>query len=332
MATKAMMNNIMLNLNTNIQQEMRLFMDYSEECTLTIQQLKNTRIKETMKKPNLNENEEDNTQLLIEPKNIKPIKITPTEQKHTIAIDASVIRIADSAKGTVIALRGAIIHRSNNIKVEIIGPMIRFISYEGMTTITNIETTIKTELKIFERLIQHYAATKNKNAIILLDHSLTITPDKPGNLLIDILENARNNSNIVMAFSKDSGIILSGKTLFSIDANAEPPFIIDLTDSIKYKTTTLRLAGSTYLSRLSKQMFPYRVDVYPRTAALHGFGSLILSDALIYGYPETLSIAHSMCSFTWLDVVGLQRALVKDTSAILIDEPECRTAILSPFS
>lgn len=326
------MNNIMLNLNTNIQQEMRLFMDYSEECILTIQQLKNTTIKETIKKPNINENEEDNTQLLIEPKNLQPIKIKPTEQKNTIAIDASVIRLADTAKGTVIALRGAIIHRSNNIKVEIIGPMIKFISYEGMTSTTTIETTIKTELKIFERLIQHYVTTKNKNAIILLDHSLTITPDKPGNLLMDILENARDNSNIVMAFSKDSGIILSGNTLFSINADAEPPFIIDLTDSIKYKAPSLRLAGRIYLSRLSKQLFPYRVDVYPHSTALNGFGSLILSDALIYGYPETLSIAHLMCSFTWLDIIGLQRALVKNTSAILIDEPECRTALLSPFS
>jgi len=330
--TEATMNNIMINLNTNNQQEKRIFIDYSEECLHTIKQLKKTKIKETYTKPNINENEEDTPQLLIDPKNTKPIKITPTQPKHTIAIDASVIRLADTGRGTVIALRGSIIHRSNNIKVEIIGPMMRYISYEGMTSTTNIETTIKTELKIFERLIQLYAASKAKNALILLDHSLTVTPDKPGNLLLDVLETSSNNSNIVMAFSKDSGIILSGNALCSIDTNTDPPFIIDLTGSIKYKSPSLRLAGNTYLSRLSKQLFPYRVDVYPRPAALEGFGSLLSSDALIYGYPETLSIAHSMCAFTWLDVVGLQRALIEDTESILIDEPECRVALLSPFS
>jgi hypothetical protein len=326
------MNNIMINLSTNINQEMRLFIDYSEECLHTIKKLKNTKIKEAWTKPLTSENEDDTPQLLIDPKNVKLIKITPTDSREIIAIDASVMRIADSGKGTVIALRGSIIHRSNNIKVEIIGPMMRYISYEGMTSTSNIESTIKTELKIFERLIQLYAASKTKNAIMLLDHSLTVAPDKPGSLLLEMLETASSNSNIVMAFSKDSGIILSGNALYSIDNDADPPFIIDLTGSIRYKSPSLKLAGNTYLSRLSKQLFPYRVDVYPRSAALQGFGSLLSSDALIYGYPETLSIAHSMCAFTWLDVVGLQRALVEDTASILIDEPECRVALLSPFS
>ncbi len=327
-----MMNNILTNLSTNTQQEMHLFIDYSEECLHTIKQLKNTQIKENWTKPNTNKDIEDNTPLLIDTTNIKPIKITPNKPKNITAIDASVIRIAESTRGTVIALRGAIVHRTNNIKIEVIGPMIKFISYEGKTSTTTIDTSIKTELKIFERLIQLYAASKVRDTIILLDHSLTITPDKPGSLLLDMLETSSKNSNIVMAFSKESNIILSGNTLQSIDADTKPPFIIDLTNSIKYKTPTFRHAGNIYLSRLSKQLFPYRVDTYPSSATAHVFGSLLSSDALIYGYPETLSIAHSLCTFTWLDVVGLQRALIENTSAILIDGPENRMALLSPFS
>lgn len=302
-----------------------VFISYSSEC---LESLKSLAADALLSPTTVEEFEGGEGRLVLEEGRLRPQRVRAGGQSPVVACDASIVRVAECPNGVVLALRGAVVHRDRGLGVEVIGPLIRFVGYEAAGS---PDAAIREELRSFERLVQLYAASRHRGSLILLDSSLTITPDRAGQLLLEVLAIAEGNGNTVLAFSKESSLLVAGSSLKSIQAEAEPPLVIDITRLVRYSSPGYRIAGRVLLARLSPCLFPFRLDSYPPSTCIEGISSLLSSDALIYGYPETLSLAHGICTFTWLDVVCLQRALVKETGAALITQPQVRPAVLGPF-
>lgn len=267
-----------------------------------------------------------------------------TDRRRIIAIDASSIRLAESANGVVISIKGSIVSKEvdNSISVQTVGPFLFYIDRmnfkrilkeysepirysSGYEFYLNVQRALT---EMLERRMQEYVARTFAESIILFDGCLVASNfSHYENTLQKILETASRNRNIVVAFSKTSFLQISGESLQSIYIEREPPYIVDLTDAVKYYCNyEVRTLGRVCLARLSFGSVGYRVDIPIECDIPLLFGSLLKSDALIYGYPETLILAHDYSTFARLDVITMHTMLRRMNIELFY--PECVRNIL----
>lgn len=260
------------------------------------------------------------------------------ERRRTIALDTSSIRLAESSKGVVISIKGAIVTRNvdNSLSIEILGPFIFYVNK------TNIKKIIKeysgllqyssrydfyinaqralTEL--LEKKMQEYVVKNARDSIILFDGCLAANNfNHYRNSLEKILKISIENRDIVIAFSKTSFLQIMEAHFQTIYAERESPYIIDLTNALRRCCNhQVKILGRVCLARLSIGNIGYRVDIPSEHDIPTLFGVLLKSDPLIYGYPETLILAHNYSTFTRLDLISLQTILRKMDVELLYPE------------
>ncbi len=259
-------------------------------------------------------------------------------RKKIVGLDVSSIRLAESSKGVVISVKGAIVVKDvdNSISIQSLGPFLFYINKmnfkkilreyseplrysSGYDFYLNAQRALT---EMLERRMQEYAAESFTDSIILFDGCLVANNfSHYTNTLQKILETASGNRNNILAFSKTSFLQISGEYLQSIYIGKDPPYIIDLTNALKcYRSYEVRTLGRVCLARLSFGSLGYRVDVPVGYDMSSVFGTLLKSDALIYGYPETLILAHDYSTFTKLDVIIMQSILKKMNVELLYPE------------
>jgi len=267
---------------------------------------------------------------ILEENGVKAISVDlEAEPRQVVAIDTSSIRLSLSSKGIVIALRGSMVTRSSyGLYIEVFGPFIAYITEENILELLSsmlggvssldycskdyqLYNSVQKVLASFlEKRLQEHAAERFRDSILLFDGSLSAGPlDNPIWLVSRILEKARPRGNDVLAFSKTSILRIWGELLTSLKLDARPPYIVDLTWAIERIEMRVKVLGRTYLAKLYDGLGGFRVDASTRRGAEEVFGSLLKSDALIHGYPETLILAHDYCSFTKIDVIAMQSLL-----------------------
>lgn len=259
-------------------------------------------------------------------------------RKKIVALDASSIRLAESSKGVVVSIKGAIVVKDidNSISIQSLGPFLFYINKmnfkkilreysdsvrysSGYDFYLNAQRALT---EMLERQMQGYVAERFTDSIILLDGCLVANNfSHYMNTLQKIIETAGRNRNDILAFSKTSFLQISGEHLQSIYVEKEPPYIIDLTNALRrYCNYDVRTLGRVCLARLSSKSLGYRVDIPIKYDISSLFGTLLRSDALIYGYPETLILAHDYSTFTKLDVITMQSILKKMNVELLYPE------------
>lgn len=260
------------------------------------------------------------------------------ERRKIVAVDASSIRLAESSKGVVISVKGAIVARDvdNSLSIEVLGPFMFYVNK------TNIKTIIKEYFgplqyssrydfyinaqkaltELLEKKMQKYVVEKTRDSIILFDGCLAVSNlSHYKNSLEKILEVSSENRNAVIAFSKTSFLQVSEAYLQTIYMDRESPYIVDLTNVLRrYCKYQVKSIGRVCLARLSVGSLGYRVDVPIEYDIPTLFGILLKSDPLIYGYPETLILAHDHSTFTRLDIISLQTILRKMDVKLLYPE------------
>jgi hypothetical protein len=252
------------------------------------------------------------------------------EEKRTIiALDTSSVRLAESSNGVIISIKGAIVVRDkdNSISIQTLGPFLFNLNKINFKNILREYSELvqcssgydfylnaqRALTELLERRMQEHIVEKSRDSIILFDGCLVANNfNHYKNVLEKILRIAEENGNVVIAFSKTSFIQVSGAYLQSIYIEQEPPYIIDLTTALKhYCNYEVRTLGRICLARLIAGSPGYRVDVPIKSDIPTFFGLLLKSDPLIYGYPETLILAHDYSTFTRLDIITLQTILKK---------------------
>ena len=261
---------------------------------------------------------------------VKPIKVSVEDaaSKRVVAIDTSSIKVAVGSKGVVIAIRGALVIREwSRIWAEIIGPFMVYIDYDGVGELLSsmlggevrldywgdyqlYNSVQKVLAGILEKRLQEYAVERFKDTILLFDGSLSAGPlDNPTWLVSRIIDEARPRGNDILAFSKTSILRVWGELITSLKLDAEPPYVVEMTWAIKELEMRVKVLGETYLARLSAGGEGFRVDAAIRRSIGDVLGSLLKSDSLIYGYPETLILAHDLCTFNKMDLIAMQSIL-----------------------
>jgi hypothetical protein len=243
------------------------------------------------------------------------------------AVDASVVKLAETPLGPVIGLKAAVVERFDSVRISIIGPFLKLVRLNASRA-SNVFTAVKDEFRLFERLVQLWISKNVQDRIVLLDGTLTVSADRCGHLLAETLEEACRRGNMVIAFAKESGL-LRGVPL--LQTPPDPPCIVEITDIVRKAWAGLRCLGAVYLAILSHTIYPVRAEAYPVEKGVAGFSRLLTSDVLRHGYPETLALAHLYSGFNWLDIVAARGALLTDYQPRIAEMLSPRESFLAPF-
>jgi hypothetical protein len=283
---------------------------------------------------------------------VQPIPLNPKTEPTTIAaVDTSSIKLGETGKGIIIAVRGTTVwKRGRNYAYLRVGPFIFHITEE------NLQEIYKTLLKAYfpeqnpqgapgflqiplrmanllERWLQASLAKTMSNGIILFDGSLTAgTPDTPTQQLKEVLASARSMGNAVLAFTKVTTLRFNGCLLTEAFPAYRPPCLVEVAN-IKPKPP-LTLLGEVYVAKLARGNYAFRLDVdreLPAQKRVEAVEKLLGNDLIVHGYPETLRLAHILCTFTANEVIAMQHFIQQRYRLKIIDRPDMHRLLFGPF-
>jgi hypothetical protein len=287
--------------------------------------------------------------------NRTPISLKPNHQETTIAaIDTSTIKIGETSTGIIIAIRGATVWKQNrNYRYTRLGPFIFHITeenkHEVYTALERAYFTTRYETphqstpnllqmpmrlaSLLERWLQTMIAKTLTNALLLLDGSLTSgTIDTPTQRMREILTQARKNHSTVLAFSKATTLRVNGYLITDQLPNSEPPYLLETT-GLRFKPPTV-LLGDVYVARLNKANYAFRLDIDKETPIpqrMEAVEKLVGNDLYTQGYPETLRLAHILCTFTANEVLAMQHFITHKHGIQLVNRPDMHRLLFGPF-
>jgi hypothetical protein len=284
----------------------------------------------------------------------KPIKLKPIHKNTTIgAVDTSTIKIGESRKGILIAIRGAITQKQNKkYRYTRIGPFIFHITDRNKNQIFNeLERACfrihierqrnKPNLlqlpmyiaSLLERWLQDTLVKRVKKGIILFDGSLMSgTIDSPLYHMKGILNQAKENDSTILAFSKITKLRSNGYLITDKLPSYNTPYILEINGA--NAKLPIVLLGDIYVAKLNKTNYAFRLDIdkdltfQVRKKAVE---KLLGNDFLIHGYPETLRLAHVLCTFTANEIVAVKHFLTSKHGIRIINRPDMHKILFGPF-
>lgn len=286
---------------------------------------------------------------------MQPITLKPNREETTIAAcDTSTIRIGETTTGILIAVRGAnvwkqqksyhysrlgpfIFHITETNKKEVYRTLERAYfdtpdasNHPSFINLLQMPTRIA---NLLERWLQSTLAKTISNGIILFDGSLTAgTADTPVHRMKEILAHANRRNNTVLAFSKMTNLRVDGYLITDIPTHSKPPYLLETT-GLKTKPPTV-LFGDVYVARLGHENYAFRLDIDKQAYTdrkIRAVEKLLGNDILSQGYPETLRLAHILCTFTANEVLAMQHFAVRRFGLRLIDRPDMHKLLFGPF-
>jgi hypothetical protein len=284
----------------------------------------------------------------------QPLPLTPSHQETIVAaVDTSVIKIGETTTGTVIAVRGATVSRQNrNYRYTRLGPFIFHITEDNKNAVyNNLERDcfnapyschqsapplLQMPMRLaslLERWMQNQLAQTSSDAVLLFDGSLTSgTIDTPTSRLREILIAARRNRNSVLAFSKATSLRANGFLITDLLPEGEAPYLLE-TLGIRFKPPMVPL-GDVYVARLHKSKLAFRLDIdceLPPERRMDAVEKLLGNDVLQSSYPETLRLAHILCTFTANEVLAMQHFITRRHGIHIVNRPDMHRLLFGPF-
>ncbi|MEM2092751.1 MAG: hypothetical protein QW056_05800 [Candidatus Bathyarchaeia archaeon] len=282
---------------------------------------------------------------------VRPIPLYPRSDETPIAaVDTSSIKLGETARGIVIAIRGTSVWKiKRNYGYLRVGPFIFHITNENFKEVySTLQRAYFPELNstspsfisapmrmenLLEKWLQASLAKSISNGIILFDGSLTAgTPDTPSHQLREILTIARRMSNTVLAFAKATSLRFNGYIITEMIKNNKPPCLLEI-PNIKTKPP-ITLLGEVYVAKLSAGNYAFRLDIdkeIPPQQRIEAVERLLGNELLAQSYPETLRLAHILCTFTANEVIAMQHFIHKKFGLKIITKPDMHRLLFGPF-
>jgi hypothetical protein len=186
---------------------------------------------------------------------------------------------------------------------------------------------------LLERWMQAMLSKTINKGIILFDGSLTSgTADSPVGRMRDILATARKRGNIVLAFSKMTNLRVNGYLITDLLPEDTPPYLLE-TEGLKLKPPMV-LMGDVYVARLTKGNCAFRLDIDKEIfieQRIEAVERLLGNDLLTQSYPETLRLAHILCTFTANEVLAMQHFIRRKHGLQIINRPDMHRLLFGPF-
>lgn len=277
------------------------------------------------------------------------IPLNRSTTSRVAAADVSSLKIGETETGVLVAIRGAVVWKSDEGYEYIrCGPLVFHLKYGtdgGSPTVSLApgssqmftERAISRLRNTLERWIQREICLSFEDAVILFDGSLTVgTPDNPTAYLARILDTARKQGNVVSGFSKSTKLCAFGRKITSLVSAAQAPCLLDVDHVVtkQFKSYPVRLAGHVYVAKLVEDGFAFRLDIdreVPKDARIEAMNRLIASDIVMQGYPETLRLAHIFSAFTANEVIAVQRYLAFAHGLRVSPRFSLRKSLFGPF-
>jgi hypothetical protein len=285
-----------------------------------------------------------------QPSPIKTIQLQQTQDERPIvAIDVSSIRIGETEAGELSAVRGAVVWKEKNrYKYQRIGPFPFHITegnqkeihklfrnnYFEFSEIPNMGNIQARMGNLLERWLQLGISSSTYETIILWDGSMTAGMlDCPVEEMSRLLEISRNRLSIVLAFSKNTNLRLSGHKLTDYAETAVPPCLLEMNGLPSFSGPVI-LLGDVYIAKLTHGVCSFRLDIdkkIPQEQGIEAVQGLLGSDLLVQSYPETLRLAHIYSTFTATEVIGIQRFIAQQYGLKIVTRPNVRRMLFGPF-
>jgi hypothetical protein len=285
----------------------------------------------------------------------QPIGLEPNHQETIIAaVDTSTIKIGETSTGIIIAVRGATTWKQKrNYQYTRIGPFIFHITeenkkevyntlekayfmnqYNSNRQITPHVMQMPTRLaSLLERWLQTMLAKTFPNGLILFDGSLTSgTFDAPVQRMKEILSLARRNRSVILSFSKMTSLRVNGYLITDQLPNHEPPYIVE-TKGVRFRQPLVVL-GDIYVAKLNKANYAFRLDIdseIPSKQRIDAVEKLLGNDLCMQSYPETLRLAHILCTFTANEVLAIKHFITRKYGIQIINRPDMHKLLFGPF-
>jgi len=280
---------------------------------------------------------------------LKTIPLSPSAPSKVVAVDVSSLKIGETETGVLVAIRGAVVWRSDKgYEYVRCGPLAFHLGH-GMHAESSLGSVVLGPNQMFteraigrlrntlERWIQREICDSFGESIILFDGSLTVgTPDNPTAHLTRILRSARERANVVAGFSKSTRLCAFGKRITSLVSEARAPCIFDVDQAVtkQFEAHPVQLAGHVYVAKLVEDGFAFRLDIdrnISQEKCVEAMNRLIASDVVMQGYPETLRLAHIFSTFTANDVIATQRYLAYAYGLRIAPRFNIRKCLFGPF-
>ncbi len=285
----------------------------------------------------------------------EPIILKPNLKETIIAAtDTSTIKIGETTTGIIVAMRGAITWRQNRTyNYTRLGPFILHITEENKYQLYNaLEkayfnisyekahpsapniSQMPTRLaSLLERWIQSMLAKTINNGVLLFDGSLMAgTIDTPVQRLKEILSLARRNKSIVLAFSKATTLRVNGILITEQRLNHDPPYLVETTGL--YSKPPQALLGDVYVARLNRSNLAFRLDIDREISSegrVDALQKLLGNDLHTQSYPETLRLAHILCTFTANEVIAIKHFITSKHGIQIINRPDMHKLLFGAF-
>ncbi len=282
----------------------------------------------------------------------QPLQLKPNPEETLIAaVDTSTIKIGETSTGIIIAVRGANVWKQDGTyHYRRLGPFIFHITEDNKKDVFNgLEKSyfdityghpsaptllqMPTRLaSLLERWLQTMIARTATNGLVLFDGSLTSgTFDTSVERMREILTTARRHGNTVLAFSKATCLRVNGYLITDLLPENEPPYLLE-TEGLRFKPPTV-LLGDVYVARLNKANLAFRLDIdreVPFSERITALERLVGND-VFQSYPETLRLAHILCTFTANEVLAIQHFIVRKHGIQIVNRPDMHRLLFGPF-
>lgn len=282
----------------------------------------------------------------------QPIILKPNRTETIVAaVDTSNIKIGETETGTLIAIRGANIWKQNhNYHYIRLGPFIfhtteenkkqlyqtlqkTYLNTQHMQSTPNLQQMPNRIANLLEKWLQTMLTKTITNGLILFDGSLTSgTPDTPISLMRETLQTARKHANAVLAFSKMTSLRFNGHLITDALPEHNPPYLIETT-GLKPKPP-ITLFGDIFVARLTKGNCAFRLDIDKEIRLeekVTAVEKLLANDIIAQSYPETLRLAHILCTFTANEVIAMQNFAQRKHKLRLVNRPDMHRLLFGPF-
>jgi len=264
------------------------------------------------------------------------------------------MRIGETTTGILIAVRGATVWKQNrNYRYARLGPFVFHMTEENKHEVFGVlerayfNSALSQNHRSFpsllqmptriasllERWLQLMLSKTVSKGVILFDGSLTAgTPDTPTPLMKDILSTARSRGNIVLAFSKMTTLRVNGHLITDSPIDCKPPYLVEM-EGLKSKPPIL-LLGDVYVAKLAHGNYAFRLDI-DREATFEqkvwSAEKLLANDLLSQSYPETLKLAHVLCTFTANEVIAMQHFTTRKYGLRIVSRPDMHSILFGAF-
>ncbi|MDP8023180.1 MAG: hypothetical protein ACP5LF_02060 [Nitrososphaeria archaeon] len=257
------------------------------------------------------------------------IDVSKGRAQNLVAVDSSSISIAETEEGGIYAVKGgAYVIKNGEVMLRKLGPLAVYI---GLSNIKMIESIIGSKLgygividkqlalkfvrNVVENMLFKMLINEIESGIALVDGSLKDPPFFLGRLSPRYLMEKHKDKISFIGISKGTSI-KALKAFYSSFFDNKKKFV-NITDLV-YSIAKNEF-GDKYLVKLDETSIVLRADIYHKDPN-ECFASLIKSDKLVKGYPESLIGAHLLSLFVSSEVQGIKALVAQNASKVLLEE------------